>query len=322
MAGTSDDFQSFMDRVLSGGDIPDWTGAGDLSRISVEAFESRDSFDRLLSTGTLRLTGAGVRDHSAALDAVGAICQGFQRVVTSVGAALEGVKSARGPLSEALQRRSRLALEAAPGPGSLVLRLIPETDPNDERHDRAAPSMLGDDPEPLTDRSMVTVLDLLRVAAHETPDGERLAGLLLEMGPRASAAIGDLAKSIADDDFDVDLTWRQPERSTRRVSVTAPQARWLERFVALRRLDASEVAIRGRLRTISDRRALEVETDDGEILYLRLPEDASALDPVLESLRVHDRVEATTLERIAYKVGGGEVRTYVLVALRRVLGLA
>lgn len=78
-------------------------------------------------------------------------------------------------------------------------------------------------------------------------------------------------------------------------------------------MDEATIPLNGVLRTVSDRRSLELQVGD-EIYYLNRGEvDSSRLAP----LRVGDDVEALVSEKVEYKIGGGESRSYTLISIER-----
>jgi hypothetical protein len=311
MTGPHEDPADFL-ALLQAADDSAWSEGGDLSRLSIDSFGAREGFERSRSTGVLRLSGEGVRGHAARLDVIGLICQEFQRLVVAVGAAQEGVRSARGKISESLQRRIRLHLQASPAPGSLVLHLTPELDPNEE----VSPGgqTLIDPPVPLADRSVDRVVEILQYAVRADAAAEQLETVLHEVGPRAASALSLLAKALDEDELDFDLAWMQPRQSTRRARLTTEEARWLRIFVSQRRLDESLVVFEGVLRTVSDRRALELQIGDDEIVYLKRGDETPAL---LGGLLVGDRVRVGASEKVEAKVGGGEARSHALIWIER-----
>jgi hypothetical protein len=309
MAGEPDLSSPFL-TALSAVDAPSWSEPGDLSRMSIEAFSSVEELGRPRSIGALRLSGAGVSTNAVRLELLGSVSQEFQRLVVAVGAALEGARTARGKVSEALARQARLLLVASPAPGSVLLRLTPEMDSReDPQAERLFP--MGSN-EPLADRSIGRILALLNGFATADPEAETLSRELNELGPRVAGALRDLAGELADGHLDVDLAWSTPSSATRRTHLSASQARWVRGLVSSRRLDETPVSFVGQLRTISDRRALELETVDGDLIVLRRGRETPA---ILEDLHVGSLVSVDASEKSEYKVGGEEVRTYTLISL-------
>jgi len=319
MDGRSESDLDFLRSLKASEPARTWAQPGDLGRMSIQSFVSRQTVGIPRSTGALRLFGQGVAGSSVRLDLVGIICQEFQRLVVSVGASLEGVKTARGRISEAIARRARLNLSASPMPGSLILDLTPELDPESERVRPGQPALLVDDPEPLADRSVKSILEVLRKASRPDPDASELGELLNELGPRVASSVSLLAKVFAEDEMDVELAWAQANQATDVAALSAGAARWLRGFVTARHLDESPVTFTGVLRTVSDRRPLELETDEGEMVYLRRSEDSPV---VVGDLFVGEEVIVRASEKLELKVGGEEVRTHTLLSVSRVLGKA
>ena len=65
--------------LFADAEVPEWSEPGDLSRFSIEAFTASVGWVDRASHGTIRMLGQGVTEHSVDLDAVGGVCQGFQR---------------------------------------------------------------------------------------------------------------------------------------------------------------------------------------------------------------------------------------------------
>src|SRR4051812_44287595 len=109
---TADGARPTFERLMSSARSlpePDWSGPGDLSRAGIEAMVAQSGDIRdLRSKGSVRLTGAGVRNHSADLEGVGLVAQHWQRMITAVGAALEGSTSAFGRISALVEARTKL----------------------------------------------------------------------------------------------------------------------------------------------------------------------------------------------------------------------
>ena len=76
--------------------------------------------------------------------------------------------------------------------------------------------------------------------------------------------------------------------------------------------DEAPVEIVGILKTISDRRAIEVETPDGEVVSIK-PGDTTP--PTHEQLTLHSYVRVQASEKIQRGPGGTESRSLTLLAL-------
>lgn len=310
MAGQSDSRSESFQRLAAFAP-PEWGSPGDLSRLSLDTFVARETPMELGSAGALRLTGPAVTGSSVRLDVVGAICSEFQRLVIAVGASFEGVKSARGRISEALQSRSRLSLRASPAPGSIILGLVPEIESSGRPGDGRPEENLFETPEPLADKSVEAIIKLLMVAKLDNPVNEELADVLAFWGPRAASALASLAAVLEADFVDIDFHWDKPEQPRRRVTFSSSDSRRLRQFVARRRLDEADIPLTGLLRTVSDRRSLELQVGD-EIYYLSR---GDVDHERLAALRVGDEVTVLVSEKVEYKVGGGETRSYTLLSV-------
>lgn len=272
-----------------------WQHPSDLSRMSVEAMHLRSGGEprELRSCGSLRMSGVGVIRDAAGLDQVGAIATLWQRCITAVGAAIEGVSSLRGRLPAYIVLRTQLLLNTSPGPGSVVLSLSPQSDPFAE----VAPSgqRQMEAPRPLADLASERLIDLLSQAQHADIEANSLGASLRDLGPRVSSTVRALASALDSAHFDVDATWAEPQQDTRRASLSAGTAGWLRDFVSGRALDTYEDELLGTVRTVSDVSKWVIEAADEELRTV----DASELDAgtvrVGETVRL--RVIVKTVER-------------------------
>lgn len=281
---------------------------GDISRMSIESFvaSAAGTARELASSGDLRLHGDGVVGSTADLAHVGLIATTWQKLVASVGAALEQVKSNRGQLPSDIVRRTTLALNASPSPGSVVLHITPKSSPFVEVAPDGRMPML-DIPRPLADRASEALIDLLGSATSATPASlEALSSTMLELGPRVGSSLLALAQTLEKSEITLDAAWREPEQPTRTAQVTPSSARWIQEFVAGRDLDAEEEVLVGVLRTISDAERWLVEVDES----LRRM-DATELEPsVISALHVGQRVELVVRTAFREQPDGRTRRTH------------
>jgi hypothetical protein len=291
---------------------PTWSGPGDLARMSVEAMVAQsEELRELESAGKFRLTGAGVLGHAADLDDVGQVATLWQRCITAVGAALEGAKATVGRIPESIVLRTQLTLNAAPGPGSIVLALAPKSDPFRETAPGGARQMF-DAPRPLADRSAETLIELLAKAAGTGPDGDDLGAVLKALGPRVATSVRTLADVLDRAHFDVDITWSEPDQPTRRVEMSAGTSGWLRDFVSGRALDGVEEELAGTVRTVSDIAKWSIETPEGDLV----PVNASSLAPeVTQSTRVGQFIRMIVFLRMTERPDGTNSATRDVVSI-------
>lgn len=262
---SGDGFRSLLARAKV--DLPPatWQEPEDLVRYGMESMVADEAgHERVLrSSGRLRLHGEGVEGHSIDLEDVGAITMEWQRSVTSIGAALEDIRSSRGPLPHRIRTRTRLRLTSAPSPGSIVLHVEPKSDPLSEVEPTGALPLV-DQARPLADRSADALIDLLAsVVRGGLVDGDDLSARIRGFGPRVASAVHALAKSLSDADVAVDVAWREPGTPTRRASLSANDARWLQRFIEAKELTTEIETFRGVAATVSDRERWLIETPEG-----------------------------------------------------------
>ena len=309
MASPSDEeLDAFIAVFQSDAGLPSWSEAGDLGRISVEAFSRSATGREATSSGSLRLAGTGVHDNAVDLTVVGVVCQGFQRLITATAASSLGIRSARGKLSEGVLSQSRLVLAASPAPGSVILTITPPPLVDD------APVQgdlgLVEPPVDLLDAAIAKVIDLFETVTTADVAEDACTPLLQDLGPRACGALELVAKTVGADEIDMELSWSKPRAGTQRASLTAADARWLGNFVSSHRLDEAEVQFDGVLHTISDRRPFEVSLDEGDIVSIKLGDQ---VPEQVGSLRIGERVRIKALEKVKLDVGGGESKSYTLV---------
>ncbi|MFD0856740.1 hypothetical protein ACFQ07_31195 [Actinomadura adrarensis] len=315
MATSDRDLEWFLARTPEREpDLPS-LAAGDLGRLSVEAFIARSAgTERVLpSRGELRLHGAGVQGHKAELAHVGIIASAWQKAVSATGAALENIRPLRGSLPSDITQRTTLVLNAAPSPGSIVLHLEPKSAPMDEVEPHGNISIV-DTPRPLADRASEQLVRLLAQASPADLEMlDTLADALRSLGPRVGSSLSSLAQAIHRADITVDASWAEPSSPTIKASVNPAAARWLREFVAGRGLDAEEQTLTGTLRTVSDRQPWLIELTSGEIE--RMSADELASEEVAR-WRVGDVVELQVRSVLREQPDGNIHRSHTILDLR------
>lgn len=262
---SSDGFRALLARANMEVPPATWEQPEDLVRYGLESIAADEAGDArvLRSSGDLRLHGNGVADHSIDLDDVGSITIEWQRSVTAIGAALLDVRSSRGRVPHHIWSRTRLRLTSAPGPGSIVLHVAPKADPLDEVEPEGARPLLQQT-RPLADQSSDALIGLLAMVQRgKLEDAERLSARILKFGPRVASSVHALAKSLTDADVALDATWREPGEPTRRATLTATDARWLQLFIEMRELTTEIESFSGTAATVSDRERWLIETAEG-----------------------------------------------------------
>lgn len=292
-----------------------WSTAEDLSRISLESLAARQTIGReLISTGLIRLTGDGAAGSSAAFDVVGDILNGFQKLVTSAGAAREGHKSARGPLPASVTARTALRLLTSPSQGSVVLEFLPQMAPADELNPGGAVPLIGEEHDQLADLAVRDSLAYMEEIKSVGPDadGSDFLEHVSANGPRFAHALRKFAQDLDGGDLDTDFEWRQPHVPTLRVTIRREDARRIASLISTRELDAEPVVVEGVLRTISDLTNLVVELATGELQPIAggdLPPD------VVERATIHTRVRIAATMTIEQRPGGIDVAKYRAVSM-------
>jgi hypothetical protein len=188
MTSPHDDFWGVFDLD----EIPVFKEASDLSRFSVETHQDRQPLARTLrSSGSLRLTGAGVTGHRANLADVGQLALSFQKLVTALGSSIYG---ARQSISSKAQELTELQLDSSPAPGSLILNFVPVVDPEQEL--RGGGEIIDADPAQLIDKTFSALSKLLQ-AGNAPGHSDQIAALLQDFGSMTSVSLRNFATIAA-----------------------------------------------------------------------------------------------------------------------------
>lgn len=271
------DFRSLLASAREPLPAPTWLDATDLGRFGLEAMTEQEDGDAraLRSSGALRLHGAGVRGNSVDLEDVGLIARHWQRTVTAYGAAIEGIKSARGRVPADIANRTRLSLTGSPGGGSLVLRIEPVSCPLAEVEPDGHRPLVGV-ARPLADEAAEGLIGLIKSASMASlEEVDSLSSALQDLGPRVAASLRDFAATVESANVSLDVSWREPSTPTVCTTLSVEGARWLSVFIEGRDLASEDETISGIAETISNRERWLISTADG-LEKIR----ASNLDPV------------------------------------------
>lgn len=296
--------------------IPDWTTAHDLTRIGIEAMLDTQKLGRVLvSRGNIHISGAGFRDSSARVNDLARVMTGFQRLATAVGASQVGDKELGKQPTADVQRRTDLLLSAATSPESIALTFTPAITPNDELGDPGMLAELESDDQML-DTAVGAAIDVL-AAGNDiglSPLESAFVDLLGTLGPRAAAAVRDLAKTLDRARFDIDIAWQQPTRTTRRVHVSAGTAARIATTVEHTNLDEQPVTIIGEYLTVSAVTSWLIKQDDGDTITVKL----GRIDPAqIKGLAVGDRIRIEATMKTETVTGGNAKTTYTAKTFER-----
>ena len=310
----STDLVALAARLAEDANIPAWEDASDLGRLHMQDFAIRSAhgFDILTSRGTLRLAGSGVTGHSVDMTAAGEFLTRWQALVTSTGAATEGKKSIK-KIPEEIFRRTSLALSAAPMPGSLVLEFVPSADAGGERYPGGEAAMDGP-AEPLVEKAVNVALDVLDLASSEDPLS--LPEKLADLGPRVATKALELSELAASAQLDLDLTWEVSGKARRRSRSSARQLGQFAAVLRAERLDTEPAEFDGVLRTVSDRKKIDIEIDDESAPSGTRVISVSRGEVDFTPYRVGQSVHVVLAVRLAKKAGGGETRRYTAESVR------
>lgn len=250
---------------------PDWQDADDLARMSIESLRAEQGMLRRdMSSGSLRLTGAGITGHSGALDGIAEAMRNFQRLVLATGLSSTGHTSLRGQPPIEVVTKTRLNLNGSPLPGSLVLQIVPATSPAHEIAPDGQPELLGDNETQLVDTAMKDALTLLEDGRKVGPDADSstFLGRVQELGPRVASTLRDFSLTLVKFQFEPDLTWTQPRRPRLRTRLSTAELAYIGELIASRELEREPTTVRGILRTVSEISAWDIEVDAGEIVKI------------------------------------------------------
>lgn len=286
----------------------------DIPRRSMEQFAAKqlDDVRQLNSYGHIRLHGSSVVDHSVALDAAGNILGFLQKAVTNFGGALRGNKTIHGSLPSNISQQTQLMLTASPLPGSIVFALAPEASGYDELYPE--PALFKNENSPLADNAMKGILELLSEIDLSTPDAsDTFVSRLDELGPRFTHSFSELLGELANNQMDTEVVWNEPGHKTKRIDLDHNSAGYAQKLIADFRLDIEEMEIIGILRTVSQIKKLDVQTDkDGLITIDRGAISDSEIARYHTGQKVVVKVELSS----GTKTGGKPVRNYKAISIR------
>lgn len=292
MATNEDDLSQYL-ASLNLDEAPAWNDADDVARISQGAAARffGDVGDYLEPSGQLRLTGAGVTGNSAPLEKVGTIMTATQHIVNSLGAAIQGVRAARGQFSAEVLHRTALELTASPMPGSVILQFGPSEDHRSEDYtDGKVP--IAEEPDPLVDQAFRQLFGLLQEAQASTPDSEAFVALISDLGPRVASSLRSWTDSLASAYVDAEMTWSDAQAGRTSLTIERATSQWIGAIVSGRMLDAVPGELVGTVRTVSDVSRWAVDVDDGSRTSVKIDRLAPS---EITNVRVGDRVRLQVL---------------------------
>lgn len=294
MATHKQDLSELTNQLLSAAPTGKWQTPADLARISVEAMNAATALGRqMVSTGSLRLTGATVTDSTASLESVGDLMTRWQRLITAIGGSKRGFKGLRGRMNADVVAATRLLLNAGPSQGSVMLEFQPEMAPTLELSPTGDVGLFSEPETQLADEAVAEAVALFSNAAALGPDADGSAFLaeVSSLGARTASALADVAKSLDTAGFDLDLSWLQPQKPTARVHVGQSVSRRIVEIVTSRDLDSDLEVLVGSIQTISNVARLHLLQDDGTLVSIAPGKlDHDDLAPVTHGKRV--RIEA------------------------------
>ncbi|KUG54980.1 hypothetical protein [Kocuria palustris] len=296
-------------------DVPQWSNAEDLARLSIEAHGRQMGAPRGRSRGALRLHGGGVAGHAASFTDVGRLMTTWQNFVSAVDASRDGHVGVRGKLPASILSRSQLDVVSSPSPGSLVLTFEPHVQPNEELDESPVLEGFDQPEEQAIDTSMALAVDLLAQASQQGLEATApWVTTAREMGQRVCSTLSHLTEETSSSDLDLDVSWAQPNRPTRRAAVTASTSRTVHEIISKEVKKPEVETLRGTLVTISDRSALQLlDPATGTTTSVKPGSvDAEQLRSVAFGERVEMRVNAIHSK----KADGSERVTYEALTIK------
>lgn len=240
----------------------------------------------------LGLTRSARRGAGGELKLVASVLSALQDSLASIAQGFVGRTTTRGLIPSAVVESVELRIAVA-ATGSLRLTLVPA-------FPETQTPLFDDGEDSPLDLSVLRLADVLSRAGGE-PGG--LLASVADLGPRATAHIGALAKALADAEAGISMDWRSP-RHRHTVAVDMHAASILQRTLA--EVDETErtVVFTGRLVGGSLVRAtFELELDDGSVV--RGSADESVL-PDLEELFGSPCVATLSVREL--RLQGGETK--------------
>lgn len=202
-------------------------------------------------------TGPGAQDHSVDAEVLVKRLSPFAKAIDAVAQALDDAATAAGLIPAAIRSQSRLIVRGS-FEGSFGLELAgPETE--------VQLTLDGSEPEPLFDRAVDGVLDVIDAARDPNLYEQQIVDSLAGLGTRALSHLEDLAKAAGSDTNRIDLFRSRPGHPQRVVPLTSDIGNRLAAVVSA--LESSETPRRVAGRLIAadvERRTFGVELEGGD----------------------------------------------------------
>lgn len=257
----------------------------------------------------VKLSGHGVHGHEVSVaDAVG-ILGPLQNVMSAIGQALRGPTTLQGKIASEIRQATQLRLSPQLSPGSVVFHL---TGAGERVTGDELPNVTGSDT--LLDMVMVRLSELAHQASIEDMELEALARRLRPLGARTAKHLNDLVSELVDSEINMDMRWRVPSGHALTARLHRDGAFSLREAISRNAEDVRTVTLIGTLETVSTVRDLDLVTETGARIVLRIPEDT---DP--DDLRqyFHRTVEVTAEQTTVWNLGqGSEKRSYRMLDIR------
>lgn len=166
--------------------------------------------------------------------------------------------------------KTRLRLNGASLPGSLVLQIISAMSPADEIAPDGQAEFFNDHETQMVDAAIKSAFSLLEDGRRLGPDVDASDFLskVQTYGLRVATTLRDFSNSLVKYEFEPDLAWRQPRQPRLRTRLNTSELAHISQPIASRKLEREPTTVRGVLRTVSEISAWQVEIDASEIVRI------------------------------------------------------
>lgn len=278
------------------------------------------------SSALIHITGPSVCGHSAPVRGLGEFMIALQTTFDSIGASIEGFRSATGSIPSSVSARTELSLTASPLPGSVVLEIAPSIPRLEDLYPDG--DALFDIEEaigakPLADSAFEELSELLEKLDIDSPDQNDFVDYLSELGPRVASSLKGFCDSISKASINIEFEWEEPSKPKKAVNINHSFARYISEVIDNASITSDEVRIEGILLTVttSDKDHLRIrqQVGDVETKEVTLPIGDISQDE-LRDLHAGDRVVVYAEQQISTRAGGRTVTKLKGLSIKRIQG--
>lgn len=295
--------------------------AMDASAESVRRFVGSSVFDARMidSFGEIHIEGSGVKGNAAPMANVGDVLSNIQASIDSIGAKLRGRINEKGRIPSEITSLTSLDIVASPMPGSLRILVSPGKRGFDEVYPDDGDNLfgIGEDfgKRPLADLSLEAMIDLIKEVDLNSPDSKNFEIKLQEMGPRVASSMKSMFSSFAKSDFDVEMSWKEPQKRISKARVNKELAAHAVRVIVQSKADIEKDIISGSIITVttSTKDRIRILDESGEDILISIG-DISRMD--LARFHAGSRVLVGVEKSVSYFPGGRTTVKYRGVSIR------